>query len=215
MQLNKINWFAFVGGSLILFIILASFYFPWWQLIVGKDIFIINVSPVNTNFGLGAAQFRIPLIWALNIGTILTFLASGITMLIYSLMPTKPYAKDLLSFGYRKPIYAVIFCITGLLITTIALQSVLGIAIPLYGAGTANFSPSSFIPNSPGVNISIAVTSSFQWPFFLAITAAAFCIIARIYHGKLTRQTANAPAVPKVTPADASMPAVPAPPTPQ
>ena len=60
------------------------------------------------NFGLSGSQFTIPLIWALNLITILTFTACGIVMLIYSLVPTKPYAKQLLGFSWKKPLYTVV-----------------------------------------------------------------------------------------------------------
>ena len=103
MQLKKINWFGLVGGILILVVLAVSIYFPWWQLIIGENLLKVNASPVNTNFGLLGTQFTVPIIWALNIGSILTFLTSGIIMLIYSLVPTRSYSKDLLSFAYKKP----------------------------------------------------------------------------------------------------------------
>jgi hypothetical protein len=79
-------------------VIIVSLYHPWWQLTIG-DAVKINVSPMYTNFGLLGTHFAIPLLYALNIGSILTFLCSGIIMLIYSLAPTKSYAKELLDFS--------------------------------------------------------------------------------------------------------------------
>ena len=148
-MIKQINWFALVGGILILTLLLVSFYFPWWQLVIGDNLFKVNVSPVNTNVGVLGSQFTVPLIWAMNIASILTFLASGIIMLIYAVKPTRPYSQDLLSFGYRKPLYAVIFCVVGLLIAVYVVQAAVGISVPLVGAGTIVL-PSSLMPMGIG-----------------------------------------------------------------
>jgi len=183
IMIKQINWFALVGGILILTLLLVSFYFPWWQLVIGDNLFKVNVSPVNTNVGVLGSQFTVPLIWAMNIASILTFLASGIIMLIYAVKPTRPYSQDLLSFGYRKPLYAVIFCVVGLLIAVYVVQAAVGISVPLVGAGTIVL-PSSLMPM--GIGVSVIGLAGFQWPFWLAFVAAGLCIAARVYHRKLS-----------------------------
>ena len=164
---------------------------------------------MNTNFGLLGKQFTIPIIWALNIGSILTFLFSGIIMLIYSVIPTKSYSKDLLSFAYKKPLYSVVFCVIFLFAATFFVQTILGVGIPLTGNTTAilssNSLPFGLTKDLPNINLSFPVSAAFQWPFWLAITAAALCICARIYHRKLSAThkiapvTTEAPATPTVT----------------
>jgi uncharacterized integral membrane protein len=192
MKTKQINWFALIGGILILVLLPISIYFSWWQLAIGKNLLTINVSPVNTNITLFGTQFSAPLIWAMNLTGSLTFLASGIIMLIYALIPAKPYSIDLLSFAYRKPLYIVILYLAGLLVMTFAAQAFLGQGIPI--AGSANLTlPSSM---TMGANISILVASAFQWPFYLAIIAAGLSITARVYHTKLTKtlkQTSQEP----------------------
>ncbi len=184
-DINRINWFGVAGGALTLIVIVVSYYNPWWQLIIGENLMKVNASPMNTNFGLLGNQFTIPLISALNIGSLLTFLFSGTIMLIYSVLPTKPYAKDLLGFAWKKPLWSVIFSMAGLFVIIVIAGTLLGINIPLVGAGTVIL-PSQF---TMGVNISVLVSSAFQWPFYLAITAAVLCIAARIYHRKFARMT--------------------------
>ena len=181
MQFKQINWFALVGGVLILVLLSVSFYFPWWQLIIGDNLLKVNVSPVNTNFGLLGTPFIIPLIWALNLGSTLTFLVSGIVMVIYAFIPMKSYSKDLLSFAYKKPLYAVILCVAGLLIVIFALRAALGVSVPLTGTGSVIL-PSSL---TLGMNVSVICLAAFQWSFWLAIVAAGLCIAARVYHTKL------------------------------
>ena len=199
MQLSKINWFGIAGGVLTLVVIAVSLYYPWWQLTIGENLMKVNASPMNTNFGLLGTQFTIPIIWALNIGSILTFLFSGIIMLIYSVIPTKSYSKELLGFAYKKPLYSVVFSVVGLLIITLIAQAAIGISIPLMGKAMIIL-PSAF---TMGVNISVLVSAAFQWPFWLAITAAILCISARIYHRKLS-------ATPKIAPVTTEAPATPA-----
>ena len=199
MQFKQINWFALVGGILILVLFSVSFYFPWWQLIIGDNLLKVNVSPVNTNFGLLGTQFSMPLIWALNFVSILTFLTSGIIMLIYAVIPTRSYSKDLLSFAYRKPLYAVILIVAGLLVITFALRAAFGISVPLTGTGSVVL-PSSL---TMGINVGMVTLAAFQWPFWLAIVAAGLCIAARIYHTKLSptpKQIAQTTANTQITP---------------
>jgi hypothetical protein len=182
-QLSNINWFGVTGGILTLVVILVSVYYPWWQLTIAEDAVKINVSPMNTNFGLFGVSFTIPLIYALNIGSILTFLSSGIIMFIYSIVPTKPYAKDLLDFSWKKPLYSVITSTVCLLLIVIIGRAALDMHIPLIGTALITL-PSQF---TEGVHIHVIATASFKWPLFLAITVAILCIIAKIYHKKILK----------------------------
>ena len=183
MKLEQLNWFALFGGILILLLLPISIYFSWWHLIAGKNLLTVNVSPVNTNINLLGTQFSPPLIWAMNLTGILTFLASGIIMLIYALIPAKPYSIDLLGFGYRKPFYAVVLYLVGLLVMTFATRALLGQGIPITGSANLTL-PSKMTMNA---DISVLVTSAFQWPFYLGIVAAGLCITARVYHTKLAK----------------------------
>jgi hypothetical protein len=179
--LSKINWFGFVGGALTILMIVVSMFYPWWQLTVGDDLIKINASPVNTNFGFLDASFTIPFIWALNVIGLLMLLLSGVAMLIYSVMPTKSFAKPLLDFGYKKPLFTFLFFVIGLVAVTMILQAVLDFNLPLMGSAT-NTLP---IPFASGVTISVFLAAGFQWSFWLAVVAAALCIAARLYHKKV------------------------------
>ena len=179
---RKINWFGLAAGVTILIVLVISFFVPWWQLAVAQDLIKVNASPVNTNFSLFGTPFTIPLIWALNIISILTLVASGVLMLLYSVFPTKSYAKELLGFSYKKPLYALIFFLAGLIVT-ISIAGVLGLSIPLMGSTTLSIPP-QFVPT--GFSINALVSGSFQLPFWLAILAAALCIATRLYHGRVS-----------------------------
>jgi hypothetical protein len=182
MTIKKLNWFALIGGILLLVLIPISMYVSWWKLSVGDGLLTVNASPVNTSFNVLGTQLSSGIIWAVNITSILVFLSCGIIMLIYSIIPVRPYAKDLLGYAYRKPLYMVILYLAGLLVTMFATQAALGIGVPLAGSSTITL-PASL---TMGADISVMVSSTFQWPFWLAIATAALSITARIYHPKLS-----------------------------
>jgi hypothetical protein len=182
--LAKINWFGFAGGALTILMIVISMFYPWWQLTVGDDLIKINASPVNTNFGFLDTSFTIPFIWALNVIGLLTLLLSGVAMLIYSVMPTKSFAKPLLDFGYKKPLFTFLFFVIALVVVSVILQAVLSINLPLMGSAT-NTVP---IPFASGVTLTVLLSAGFQWSFWLAAVAAGLCIAARLYHKKVAAQ---------------------------
>jgi hypothetical protein len=183
-MLAKINWFGFAGGALTILVIVVSMFYPWWQLTVGDGLIKINASPVNTNFGFLDASFTIPFIWALNVIALLTLLLSGVAMIIYSVMPTKSFAKPLLDFGYKKPLFTFLFFIIGLVVVTVILQAVLNFNLPLMGS-TTNTLP---IPFASGVTLTVLLSAGFQWSFWLAAVAAGLCIAARLYHKKVAEK---------------------------
>jgi len=178
-----INWLGVAAGITTLLVVAVSFFVPWWHLTVGDDILQVNASPFNTNFGLFGAAFTVPLILALNLISILTLLASGAVMLLYSFIPTKSYAKDLLGFSYRKPLYALIFFVLGLIVT-VSIAGVFGLNIPLMGTSNSSL-PSSLLM---GASVSAPVSTSFLLPFWLAIVGVVLCFAARLYHGRAFAQ---------------------------
>jgi hypothetical protein len=187
--MRKINWFGIVAGSLTLIVLAASIYYPWWQIVIGQDLLKINASPLNLNFGILNAPLTVPLIWALNLTSILFFLSSGILMLVYSVIPTKPYSKEILGYAYKKPLYALVFTIVSLIAVILLAEAVLNTTIPLMGSAEISL-PQGLLA---GANISVLVTAAFQWPFWLAVVAVGFCVAARIYHRWLTPEIKDAP----------------------
>jgi len=179
--LAKINWFGFAGGVITILVIVVSLFYPWWQLTVGDNLMKINASPVNMNFGFLDTSFTIPFIWALNVIGLLTLLLSGVAMLVYSVMPTKPFSKPLLDFGYKKPLFTFLFFVIGLVVVTVILQAVFSINLPLMGSATSTVQ----IPFASGITLSVLLSAGFQWSFWLAAVAAGLCIAARVYHKKV------------------------------
>jgi hypothetical protein len=186
---RRINWFGLAAGIITLVVVVVSLFLPWWQLTIGDKLIQVNASPMNTNFGLLSLQFTIPLIWAWNLASILTFVAAGLVMLLYSVIPTKSYSKELLGFSYKKPIYALISFVVGLLVL-VAIASFAGVSIPVMGSSNVAL-PTQFMPF--GLSISALVSANFQLPFWLAVVAAALCIAARLYHGRVAKAPKTGP----------------------
>jgi hypothetical protein len=185
---RNINWFGFAAGILTLMVLVISLFIPWWQLTVGDNFMKVDASPVNTNFGLFGDQFTLPLISAFNLVSILAFSASGLVMLFYSLVPTKPYSKQLLGFSYKKPLLSLIIFVSGLLILT-SIAGLFNINVPIVGSTNLTL-PASLMM---GTSINASVSGSFQLPFWLAIIASALCIAARLYHGRVVAQKSSPP----------------------
>jgi hypothetical protein len=202
----KMNWFGIAGGISIFLLIAVSIFVPWWQVTVGNvDQPFANfaVSPLNFNVDFLGQAFTFPLILAINISVVLSLLAGAIAILIYSINPAKPYAQKLLSFSYRKPLYALLIFVVGLAVSILLVKFVAGLDVPLVGALNSKASGSVFQSFLGGISITnVLFTANFQWPFYLAIVSVSLCIVARFYHRKINQLPAaqvNSPSMPTFT----------------
>lgn len=202
---RDINWFGLAGGAAIICLIFVSFFVPWWQLVVGDGLVTANVSPLYTDFNFVGYWFTIPLLWALNLGSVLSMAAGGVAMLIYSIYPGKSYSKNLLGFGYKKPLISVLIFVIILIVLTQTVQALFSLTVPLVGSAT------SVLPETMtyGTIVRVLITANFQWPFYLAAVAAALCIVGKFYHKRLFTPSPPATA-PVASPATAKEVAPPA-----
>jgi hypothetical protein len=178
---SRINWFGIAGGIATILLIAISVFVPWWQLRVGDSVVAANVSPMYTNFNLIGNSFTVPLLFAINLSCVLLSLAGGIVMLIYSVKPTKPYAKRLLGFSYKTPLVFVLVFLTGLIALTFLIQTLFSFGVPLIG--TAQINLPSYL--TQGMNVSVLLSAGFLWPFYLAVASAILCVAARLYHKRI------------------------------
>jgi hypothetical protein len=179
---TKVNWIGVAGGIATLLLIAISMIVPWWRFTVANPVLAeANFSPVNLNFALFGSALTIPIIWAVNIASLLSLAAGGIIMLIYSVMPAKPYSKRLLGFSYNKPLFAVVLFAVELVVLTVLVKTYSGFTFPLMGSATIQL-PQSM---AQGVNIGVGVSAAFEWPFYFAIVVAGLCLAARLYHKKV------------------------------
>jgi hypothetical protein len=187
-MMQKINFIALAAGISSLLLIAISVFVPWWQLSASSPAnFQLNFSPVNLNMSHSGASIAIPLVLALNIACLLTLLAGGITLTIYALKPTKPYSKQLLGFGYKKPIYTLVAFIAILIAVPIIIHVFIGISVPVNGSAIVS-------PN--GSNQSASVSAVLNWPFYFAFVVTGLSIAARFYHRSLSKSTLVTPTLP-------------------
>jgi hypothetical protein len=190
---RAVNWLGVAGSISVFLLIAVSFFVPWWQVTVGSpntSFSQFSVSPLNMNVNFMGQAFTVPLMIVINISVILALLTSAIAMLIYAVNPTKSYAKRLLGFSYRKPLYVLIIFIVGLVASILLIKSVVGLDVPFVGSLNVDTSGSFFQSVLGGITITnVWLTASFQYPFYLAIVAVALCIAARLYNKKVLTST--------------------------
>ena len=180
---RKINLLALIAGILTLVLITVSMFVPWWQFTVGEPaIAQMNISPVTYNLSIFGQILTMPIIYALTIASMLTLASGGIVMIIYSLLPTKSYAKQLLGFGYKKPFYAIVLFGAALTALYFSANLIGGMNVPINGSGTMSL-PQAI--GDFGAGMSVKVNGSLNWPFYFGIAVAALCVAARLYHRKV------------------------------
>jgi hypothetical protein len=164
-----------------------------------------SLSPVSTNANFLDASFTVPLIWAYNTVGLLFLLTCGIVMLIYSVLPDKPYSKHLIGFAYKKPLLMIIFFAVPLIALPLILQAILKVSVPLNGTTTLAL-PMGFL--GADMSLSATVTTGFLWTFWLAIIAAALCLAARIYYNRFSSSPSTAQVLENKTAAPPTAPSV-------
>ncbi len=200
--MRKMNWLGFAGGVSTICLIAVSLFVPWWVLTVGEGLVKANVSPIYTDFNFVGNTFAIPLLFALNLASILTMLAGGIAILIYSIRPDKSYSKRLLGFGYSKPFFAVIIFVVLLIVMQQIVKALVQIDIPILGSITSTLPQSQ----TQGASVTVLMSAELQWPFYLAIAVAALCLGARFYHKKIVSTNNVQSTSPPPSPTPATVP---------
>lgn len=185
------NWFALAGGIAMVVLFVVSVFFPWWTLAIGDDLAKINISPLNMSFDILGTSFVPPLIWAVNLAAALAMAVGATVMLIYAIRPQKSYSKTLLSYSYQKPIWAVIMFVVVLFGVSFFIQTLYGISIPIAGSQKVQI-PQSLTQN---VVVNVSASAAFEWPFWLAIAVAGICVVARLYHRRVSK-----PEIPQIQP---------------
>ena len=201
---SKMNWFGIAGAISIFLLIAVSVFFPWWQITIGSvtsPLAVFGTSPMNMNVNFLGQAFTFPLVIAINLSVVLSLLAGAITILIYSVNPTKPYANRLLRFSYKKPLYAVIIFAVGLIAVVLLTKFVAGLDVPIIGTVNAQTNGAMFQSSLNGLSIkNVLLTAGFQWPFYLAVASAILCVAARLYNKRVVSSAVTGTPLPPPPP---------------
>lgn len=184
MNIKKINWFGLTGGliTLVLVVLSLAYASPWWQLTLGQEVGQANISPLNFSLSMLGTPILIPIVWFMNLISLLSLLACAIAILIYSVVPDKTFSKNLLGFAYKKPLIITILFLVLLFVATHFIGSIFHISIPLAGSTNVTL-------GLEGTSVEIPITTGFTWIFCLAVIAAGLCIAARLYHRRIGAST--------------------------
>ncbi len=197
LRVKGVNWFAFVGGALTLVLAVASLFVPWWQVTVGQTLAKVGFSPVNLSTNIVGYSVALPIIVAVSWMFMVLLVSAGVVLVVYSVMPSKPYSKRLIGFAYKKPLGTLIAFLVLLVLMTnsgtifgmmLGSSSLSGadLNVPWTGAKTLQL-PSSM---TQGTVRGITVSAEFGWTFWLAVAVAGLCVAARLYHKKLDSSVA-------------------------
>jgi hypothetical protein len=196
---KNVNWFASAGGALTLVLAAASLSVPWWQITLGQTLARIGFSPGNLSTNIVGYSVALPIIAAVSWMFMGLLVSAGIVLVVYSIMPSKPYSKGLLGFAYKKPLGTLIAFLVLLLLLTnsgtiLSIMpgssnlSAADLNVPWTGTKTLQL-PSSMAQGS--TIRGITVSTEFGWTFWLAVAVAGLCVAARLYHKKLELPVAD------------------------
>lgn len=182
MVSGKINWLGLVCSitTAILVVFSVLYAAPWWQVTIGDGVGQVEISPLNYRANLMMASIEIPIIWFLNLGSILTLTASATAMFIYSVATQKSFSKKILGFAYKKPLLIFILFTVILAVSKYFAQNYYGINIPLIGTTTISLSAGGITANFP-------ISTDFTWVFWLAAVTAILAIATKIYDSKVIK----------------------------
>lgn len=197
LHIKDVNWFALVGGALTLVLAVASLFVPWWQVTVGQTLARIGFSPVSLSTNILGYSVALPIIVAVGWMFMVLLVSAGVVLVFYSIVPSKPYSKRLLGFGYKKPLGTLIAFLVLLVLMTnsgtifgmmLGSSSLSGADLNVPWTGTKTLQlPSSMTQGEVG---GIIVSAEFGWTFWLAVVVGGLCVVARLYHKKLDRPAA-------------------------
>lgn len=183
VELRKINWLGVASGvtATVLLIVSVVYAAPWWQLSIAQGLGQVNVSPLDINAQVLGVDVEIPILWYVTLSGKLILLVTIISLFTYSIVPEKKYSKNLLGYGYKRPLMIVTALIAVLVILTSLVGLMLPIKVPFLGNEITSLT-------FEGVKVSVSIFASFTWVFGLAILTAALAVAARIYHRKIAVQ---------------------------
>jgi len=179
MSFRRINWPGlFCGLSLMSLLLLSIAYkVPWWQLNIADGLGHVSVSPLDVDINLMGASIDVPLIWYLNVGSKLALLLVAAAFLFYSVNMDTQHSRRLLDVIYKKPVYMVASLVIIGIVNRFIVGAFLPFSLPIVGTSTVALSSNS-------VTLSIPVTASFTWVFWLALAGALLSILTRLYHNR-------------------------------
>lgn len=177
---NRVNTLGIIGALLLIYISLSNQ--PWWTLAGGlgeEHSFSARISPFTFEAQILGKPLVLPIMPYLILAAKLTALLAAATMIIGSFLPTKPWAKPLMSM---KALALPIMFVVGVFAGSQLVNSYIGVSIPVTGRFTINYSITygelSILTQTPSM-------TTFTLEYWIALVAGVFTVLARILQGKM------------------------------
>ena len=180
MEFREVNWpgLACSFGAATLVLLSVLYGAAWWRVMIGDGVGQAEISPLDYRANLAGVSVEVPIIWFLNLGSRLTLVACAVVMFLYSVTLRKRFSRQLLGFAYKKPLLVLVLFGVMLVVSTVYVEAYFGVYVPLVGTATVLLSEG-------GATVSVPVSTSFTWVFWLAVATAVLAIAARIYDWKV------------------------------
>lgn len=182
MPHRMINWPGLLCAVTLSFLLFISFAYktPWWHLSIADKLGSIDISPLDVDITLMGEKMNAPIFWYFTLGSKFSFLLLAAIFTYYSIKARKEYSEELLDAVYKKPIYMVI----GLLLLSAISTFLFDFFLPFNIPNIPIVGTSTIVISFEDVTLSVPVTASFTWVFWLALLCAGLALAARVYHSE-------------------------------
>ena len=174
---NRFNIPAFLGGILILYVVLSKS--PWWVLeAVGeRPTFSAYVSPYLININILGKPLEAPILYYAVVSGFLVYTLTGITCIIGAFYPKKRWSKTLIGFrGFIIPLFTTVM----LYITLLMAKNYLNTDIPIVGRGVLEFSISY---GGGDIHTYTTFIADFTNTYYIAVIAGILTLVGRLITG--------------------------------
>ena len=182
LSLNyRVNLLGLASALLLFYTALSNK--PWWTItggIEGERTFSAEVSPFNIAVEILGKPATVPILPYLNLAARLSILLAAATILLGSLLATKPWSKPLISV--RGLVLPILF-LCGLFIGLSLAGSYVGVNLPLTGEFTLAYAiPYGELNIATETPVSAALTGE----YWIALAAGIISVLAKTFQGKIT-----------------------------
>ena len=182
LSLNyRVNLLGLASALLLFYTALSNK--PWWTItggIEGERTFSAEVSPFNIAVEILGKPATVPILPYLNLAARLSILLAAATILLGSLLATKPWSKPLISV--RGLVLPILF-LCGLFIGLSLAGSYVGVNLPLTGEFTLAYA----IPYGElNIATETPVAATLTGEYWIALAAGIISVLAKAFQGKVS-----------------------------
>jgi len=182
LSLNyRVNLPGLAAASLLSYTALSNR--PWWTLTGGlgdQPTFSAKVSPFAVVVEILGRPVTVPIIPYITLAARLSMLLAASAMLAGSLLASKPWSKPMMSIrGFVLPILFLLGLFAGLQLA----GSYVGASLPLTGKFNLKYTVTY---GESTITVTTPTVAALTQEYWIALTAGAISILAKVIHGKIS-----------------------------